>query len=325
MSPGRFQIPRPLLVFYILVIYVFFQFTWWSYLLFDLNDQVIFLNARIDEATGNKPDQSLITSLLSQKRWMILGESLVFLCLLTLGVLQTRKSFRRESNLVRQQQNFLLSVTHELKTPLASIRLFLQTLFKRDLPRNKQIELAAKALDESNRLDNLINNILLINRMESPEFSLHIEDADISKLTDEVTGYFINNRMPSGIELLVSAGQAVRAKVDSLAFRSILENLLENAIKYAASGKSIQVEVINDRTEALLRVTDQGPGIADAEKSAVFSRFYRSGREETRNTKGTGLGLFIIRNLTNAMGGRIFLKDNQPSGCIFEVHFKKAV
>jgi signal transduction histidine kinase len=85
----------------------------------------------------------------------------------------------------------------------------------------------------------------------------------------------------------------------------------------------IKVNVEAERSEIVLRVLDFGPGIRDDEKPSIFTRFYRSGNEETRSSKGTGLGLFIVRNLVDAMQGKIYLRDNQPSGCIFEVRFKR--
>jgi two-component system, OmpR family, phosphate regulon sensor histidine kinase PhoR len=314
---------KTLLVFYALVVYIFIQFSWWSYLLYDLNDQVIMLNGQLDSSNGYSINTTEMTQKLSQKRWMILGEGLVFLVLLALGVIQTRKSFRRESLLAMQQHNFLLSVTHELKTPVASLKLFLQTIHKRELPREKQVELAARALDESNRLNHLIENILLLNRMESPEFTLQLERINFSVLVKDVKEQFSAALHPNEIPLLLHAENDVFVFADQQALRSIIGNLLENAVKYAGMHGPIKIDVLVEKTEAVLRVTDQGPGIPDSEKSRVFNRFYRSGSEETRSAKGTGLGLFIVRNLVNAMAGKIFLKDHEPSGCIFEVRFKK--
>lgn len=318
------RIQKSLLIFYGLVCYVFIQFAWWTYLLYDLNSQVLFLHTQVEQARGLHPDLKALQQLLFQKRAMILGEALVFILLLMLGIVQTRKTFKREAHLALQQHNFLLSVTHELKSPLAAVKLFLQTIAKRELARDKQIELSAKALEESQRLDQLIENILLLNRMESPEFALQREVLNLSETVAESIERY-KAIVPAPFEWVVHIEQKVFANVDIQAINSILSNLFENAWNYAGKGKYIRVEVLNEKSDAVIRVSDKGPGIPDEEKNKVFNRFYRSGSEDIRKTKGTGLGLFIVRNLIRSMNGRILIKDNQPHGCTFEIRFKTSI
>ena len=140
--------PRPLVLFYVLVAYVLLQFSWWAYLLIKTNNQVADLQAQLLNYSIIT-DQTLSTQSLIEaqqqldadlhKRWMmILGEGAVFLVLLTWAIMRTRVGFRRESLLAERQKNFLLSVTHELRSPLASIGLQAETLLKRDLPKEKQ-------------------------------------------------------------------------------------------------------------------------------------------------------------------------------------------
>ena len=179
--------PRSLLVFYVLVSYVVLQFCWWFYLLFDLNNQIYDLRISLSDFINQGVEsEMLLRKKLSQKHWMILGEGLVFILLLLLGIIQTRKSFRRETRVIRQQKNFLLSVTHELKSPIASVKLYLQTLEKRDLERSKQIELIQKAIAETNRLDHLVENILVTAQIDNHVLMIQKENHNLSDFLCEI-------------------------------------------------------------------------------------------------------------------------------------------
>lgn len=313
-------IPRSLLIFYLLVTYVFLQFCWWFYLLFDLNNEIYRLSEELNLLRGNESTLDRLEERLRKKQLMIFGEGMVFLLLLALGMLQTRRSFRRETLLARQQKNFLLSVTHELKSPLASVKLFLQTLGKRELEREKQQEMAGRALAEVNRLDHLLENILLANRLDSPGYVLQKEPTDLSETVEECVARQ-RQTLPQP-EIRLSAEPGIQVLADHTALVSIIGNLLENAAKYAPDSKYIEVSLFTEGEEAVLRVTDQGPGIPVELKEKIFEKFYRGENEETRRTKGTGLGLYIVRNLLHQHHGNVRIKENSPRGCIFEVRLK---
>jgi signal transduction histidine kinase len=316
------QTPRSLLIFYVLVIYVFIQFCWWYYLLFDLNTRIFDLTEALARANGLSADelQNSLTQKLSQKRLMIFGEGIVFLLLLSLGMIQTRSSFRRESRLARQQKNFLLSVTHELKSPLASVKLYLQTLSKRELDRSKQIEILEKAIEEANRLDHLVENMLLAARIDNHAFTLSFEKIDLSHFTRE---FALNFKHKLDASLQTEIEQGIYIQGDIQAMHSILGNLLENAFKYSSSGKPIVLKLSVESQHVVLQVIDSGIGIPDEIKSRIFEKFFRAGNEETRKTKGTGLGLFIVQFLVNQQHAQIVVLDNSPQGSIFEIRFKR--
>jgi signal transduction histidine kinase len=293
--------PRSLLVFYVLVSYVVLQFCWWFYLLFDLNNQIYDLRISLSDFINHGVEtELLLRKKLSQKHWMILGEGLVFILLLLLGVIQTRKSFRRETRVMRQQKNFLLSVTHELKSPIAAVKLYLQTLEKRDLERPKQIELLQKAIIESNRLDQLVEK---------------------SNLSEFIRNFINEFSDKYSIALESEIENDIFLSFDSIAFRSILVNLLENAVKYSHSAPEISVKLWTKSNSIFVSVADQGIGIQDEEKLRVFEKFFRSGNEETRQSKGTGLGLYIVKYLVEHHQGSISIRSNTPKGSIFELQF----
>jgi signal transduction histidine kinase len=310
MSWGKFfkQTPRPLLVFYLLVGYVFLQFAWWSYLLFDLNAENIKLSTQTEIAYHEQ---------LRKKQLMILGEGAVFLGLLALGVVQTRKSFKRETEAARLQKNFLLSVTHELKSPIAAVKLFLETLQRRTLEPEKQKEIVERGIAETVRLDQLVGNILLAAQLENKAFHLQVDRLNISELCSEFTAQF--NARFSTPRLQTNLQDNFEIKADAQAMQSILLNLCENAIKYSDEGQSINLDLFIEEHAIILRIRDNGVGIAPEERQRIFTKFYRSGNEEVRNTKGTGLGLYIVSHLCRMQQIQISVRENQPKGSIFEL------
>jgi signal transduction histidine kinase len=311
--------PRPLLVFYLLVIYVFLQFCWWSYLLFDLNAEILTLRDALARQNGEFISEEPLSERIAKKRLMIFGEGLVFILLLALGMIQTRRSFNREARVGRQQKNFLLSVTHELKSPLAAVKLYLQTLSKRELPRDKQLEVLGKASAETGRLENLVENMLLASRIDNHAFLPAFESIDISEELKQIVNDF-EQRSQCSIKRQIPLG--VFLSVDRQSFHSIVMNLLENALKYSGEVPEIELQLQSNSAGVSLRICDRGIGIAEADKTRIFDKFYRAGNEETRKTKGTGLGLYIVRYLVLLHKANIRVFDNQPFGTVFEINFK---
>jgi signal transduction histidine kinase len=219
---------------------------------------------------------------------------------------------------IRQQKNFLLSVTHELKSPIASVKLYLQTLEKRDLERSKQIELIQKAIAETNRLDHLVENILVTAQIDNHVLLIQKENRNLSDFFHEIILEF-NEKY--GIALKSEIQNDVNFGFDQLAFRSILVNLIENALKYSNSTPDISVKLWTSSNAIFVSIADQGIGIQDDEKLRVFEKFFRSGNEETRQSKGTGLGLYIVKYLVEHHQGSISITSNTPKGSIFELQF----
>jgi two-component system phosphate regulon sensor histidine kinase PhoR len=314
---------RPLLGFYILVIYVIIQFSWWSYMLFTLNNEIYHLKTELNiiQAPG-LTEATILGNELGAKlhaRWgMIIGEGTVFFILLISGIFITRSSFRKENKLNRQQTNFILSITHELRSPLASARLQMETLALRELSRDRQQEMIRGAMNDIDRLNLLVENILLSARIEGSTFRIYREDVDLSALIEQLIDKdkfeLRDNRK---ITLDIQSG--IHADIDRFSFPSMLMNVYENAVKYSAPGSSISVCLKQENSKLLLQVADEGVGISAEDRQQVFKKFYRAGREETRSTKGTGLGLYIARYLTILHEGTISIRDNSPKGTIFEI------
>jgi K+-sensing histidine kinase KdpD len=291
--------------------YILLQFLWWAWLLIDQSSEIVQLS--------NEPDPE---TALNRKILMVLGEGIVFIVLLLFGFKKLRNSIEREVEIAHTQRNFLLSVTHELNTPLATIKLLMETMVKRELDEDKRTEVSQKVLSETERLKRLVDNILTSTRIEEDQIVLHPEKHDLSKLVRESAKPFVERTKSERINLDLRPNSF--ARVDPLAVQSIVQNLLENADKYSSEDSSIKLSVKPTETEVILSVTDFGIGIKTGDRAAIFNKFYRVQSEETRTTKGTGLGLFIVKNLVESQSGKIEYKPNSPKGSIFEVTFPKA-
>lgn len=316
---------RTTFIFSVLVGYIVLQFLWWEVLLVRQSDNIILLKQNI-AALSSSDDNIILRDIadLQKKKnarvYMIVGEGTVFLLILLFGVYQVRKSIKKETELANQKSNFILSISHELKTPIAATKLQLQTLLKHDLERDKQKELLNNALNENNRLHKLVDNVLMANQIENNNLSIQKEQLNLSELLENtVKRYFLEHLEKNHLTLTIEPN--IIYEGDKELLPSIFINLIENAIKY--SFEDIKIEVIlkklNDNT--VLEISDQGCGILDQEKETVFQKFFRSGSENTRKTKGTGIGLFIVKSICDLHQITIKLANNQPKGSIFQIQF----
>lgn len=248
---------------------------------------------------------------------MIIAEGLFFTACLVWGLWIIRRSAAREVSLARQRRNFLLSITHELKSPIAGMRLVLETILKRDLSPEQRTPLLTNGLKDADRLQNLVESLLLAARLEDKWRPL-LEPIAIEPLVMEIAeglrvrfpeAHFKFN-IPSGLPPV---------QADKMGLTAILQNLLENALKYSAPGSPVELTAEKTATKFRFLVSDQGQGIPDAEKQSVFEKFYRMGNDETRQNTGTGLGLYIVSQVLKAHGGRIEVTDNFPKGTIFSI------
>lgn len=287
--------------FYVLSAYVVLQFAWWGYHLIELSTEI--------SDQENQPNRIL----------MIIGEGSVFFLILLLGLWKIRSSIQKDIRLSQRQSNFLLSVTHELKTPLASNKLYLQTLLKRsNLDREKQEELLDNAIKENVRLENMIENILTATRIENHGLQLQKETINLSQFLIEKTERWAKQRRPIDFNIHPD----VSANVDPFVIETALINLLENAYKYAGPKAKITVYLHQNREGLVWGVKDTGQGISDKFANSIFEKFVRIGNEETRMEKGTGLGLYIVKQLIRAQGDDISYESNAPQGSIFKItHF----
>lgn len=322
---------NPFLLFYIVFGYIIVFSIWWGYLLFSKNEQAFMEKVELDKinyqtqhsAIKYEETDSYLKLLTKYKsyRVMVLSEGLFFLLLQIMGLIQVRRIFGKEIELAAQQTNFLHSITHELKSPLSSVKLALQTIIKRQLEPEQKAKLVNNALSDVVRLESLVDNILFAAKMERDTHGFSDEEVNLSDIVHMVADKFENNKKNIPIKTIID--DEVYYNTDQIGFISVVMNLIENAIKYSDAGSSVEVSLINSDTSIILTVKDQGTGIPDGFKKKVFEKFYRIGNEDTRKTKGTGLGLFIVGRFVEIYKGNITLRDNSPQGSIFELSFPK--
>jgi len=262
---------------------------------------------------GDTAKQALLQEELHRKWFMIAGEGSVFLGLMLLGIFQVRKAFRKESELLARQKTFLHSVTHEFKSPIASLRLQIETLLKRNLSADLQQQALNNALEDTDRLDQLLEKILVAARIDNQELPVYPENLNVSeKIKETITQ--VNRAYPARkIEQNISPN--VYSYVDAWAFSSIVTNLLENALLYSPQDKAVTIELTQNGNNAMLEIKDLGTGIPANERKKIFQKFYRL----NTTSKGTGLGLYLVDYFVKKHKGQITIKDNMPHGSIFEV------
>ena len=286
--------------FYILGAYVVLQFVWWGYHLIELTEEL-----------KKEPAE------IAKRITMIFGEGLVFFGMLIFGLSKIRSSIIKELRLSERQNNFLLSVTHELKTPLAANKFYLQTILKRKLDEQSKTDLLQKAVQENERLELMIDNILNASRIENKALQPIKEEKNLSEIMNSVVDRFHRRNQKEFITCEIESGIVV--PVDIFFIETILNNLIENAIKYGTIEKGISVYLFRKEREILFGVKDQGPGISKELRKQIFYKFFRAGNEETRIKKGSGLGLFIVSELVRIHDAKIIYKENSPSGANFEI------
>jgi signal transduction histidine kinase len=326
---------QPLVIFYLLVGYIFASFIWWMFFLvkssseaYQEKKELTQLNYKYENKTSDAFEKSAAIQAIHneyrRKLYMIISEGSVFLIILLVVTWKMNQSLQREYKLNLQQKNFLLSITHELRSPIASSKVAMQTLAKRhDLPRDKVDLLLHNSLNDMERLQGLVENILLAAKIEDHTFQIGNDACDLS----EITNYVIEKAADTTAgnrRIDIDIKPEVLVIGDRMGLTSVITNLIENAIKYSTDASIISISLFDDGDRVIFKIADNGLGIPDTEKKKIFQKFYRIGQEETRKTKGTGLGLYIVDRILELHKGKVSVRDNDPQGSIFEVVLPKS-
>ncbi len=255
--------------------------------------------------------------------YMFLGEGGVFFVVLMVGAWLIFRTMRSEVRLQLQEANFLSAVTHELKSPLASIRLYVETMQLRDSSPEKRAHYLRNIREDIERLEVLIGNLLSVARLEAHDLKLAPEPRDITADTERVLAPFSNEMRERGFAFNVDLpSEGLQAIYDGAVYPTLLRNLLDNSVKYGGDDKKTSVRLRRTDDCAVLEVSDRGIGLDPKERKRIFEKFYRVGDEMVRQTEGSGLGLYLVRALAEEGGGKVSVESaGLGKGSTFRVTF----
>ena len=250
--------------------------------------------------------------------WLILTEGLLLLISILVGVYVIFLYWRRQSALVREQRQFISQVTHELKSPLASLQLHLETMRRHRLSPERQAAFLETMLSDASRLNGLIDNLLSANRVGQKHWRLDLQTIDFSAFVDK---YFRARQftLPKAGKLSLDIAPGIYAAIDQDAMETVLRNLLENAVLYSDKFPKIAVSLSRDADKCCLAFSDSGRGIETREQKKIFNMFYRIRRKD-ENIRGTGLGLFIVHATVRRHHGQVKVESKgSGQGTTFKI------
>ena len=259
----------------------------------------------------------------SKKQRAFYSEVIFFTILVISGVIWVFGKLESLLNLNKMQNNFLLSVTHEFKTPLTAIKLSAQTLQQRKMDDEMRGVLIQQMVNNSDRLDELLDNVLLATRIDGKSYQFDMHKLDITELIERSAQLQLCEPHFKGKFNFNEDSMMIMG--DEISLKLVFSNLFQNAIKYAGAESEITVRYQLSESGFIVSVSDNGRGIDEKEYKAIFKKFYRVGDENVRETKGTGLGLFLVKQILKSHKAEITAQSNKPMGTTFNITFKQNV
>ena len=316
---------RPLRTIYIfywfLLSYIIAALLFWYISLANQNDELAVYKENSISADNPLRLEKLkqIQAEKSRKTAQYAGEGITFFLVIVAGAVFVFRLVSRQLLQSQQQQNFMMTITHELKTPIAVTKLNLETLRKRELNPEQKQKLLTSTIQETNRLNSLCNNMLLLSQFDSGGYMLTREMFDVGDLMRETVEDFSNRFQLRNFELDLE--DEIFIYGDRVLLQMAMNNLVDNALKYSEKNAVVTLRLFKDDKYIRLQVADTGQGISDEEKKKIFEKFFRGAK---RQAKGTGLGLYLTKRIVKQHFGSIDVLDNIPHGCIFEMKFKES-
>lgn len=250
--------------------------------------------------------------------WPTLAGGLALLCAVLAGVYILFLYWKRQHDLYRQQRDIISQVTHELKSPLASIQLHLETMRLRPLGQEKTEQFLDTMLSDADRLNNLINNLLMAAKLEQRRRPTQLRVQDFSAF---VTNFMEGKRakLPEGGSINLEIEDKLAVSFNPEDMETALRNLFENAVLYSPASPEIYVGLSRQGRRCILTFQDKGQGIDPKQLKKVFRMFYRV-RSHGESIRGTGLGLYIVKSVITAHGGKIRVtSEGHGTGCTFHI------
>ena len=320
---SRFKIKRPLtiyILYWFLLSYILAALVFWFVV---LNKQNLRLSQYqndlidVDDVMHEQKQHEIVTEKNTNAAQYI-GEGITFLILIGAGAIFVFRAINRQFMQAEQQENLMMAITHELKTPIAITKLNLETLQKRLLSNEQREKLISATIQEANRLNALCNNMLLTSQIEAGGYKTMQENVDFSNLVNECAHDFIARFPNRKIETQISGEVIING--DLLLLQLAVNNLLDNAIKYSGKEDIVLLKLFQSANAIHFQVIDEGPGISNEEKENIFEKYYRGSQGKI---KGTGLGLYLTKKIVEAHNGIIKIENNLLRGSIFEIVLKE--
>ena len=237
-----------------------------------------------------------------------------------LGVVLILRDIAREKHLANLRSDFISNVTHELKTPLTSIRMYAESLMMRRVKSvSGQRKYLSVVVNESERLKRMINNILEFSKMEKAKQEYHPVESNLSEILHSVIldmSYWLEKKE---FNLITEIDRDIKVKVDPEKLYQVYSNLLSNAIKYSGDSRKIKVRLYENSSSVITEVEDEGIGIEEENLTKIFEEFFRVERHESGNITGTGLGLTVVKEIVEAHQGKIKVESEVGKGSKFSV------
>lgn len=257
--------------------------------------------------------------------WLPLVVGGLLLALILAGATVIFIYWGKQHRLNRMQRAFVSNVTHELKSPVASIQLALETMAIRDLPADTKQEYIRMMLDDTERLATLIDRILGAERIEKKRNRYHLETVSMRHFVGGILEEDRHLYEQDGHTIVLEPGRDARVAVDRFAMRIVLNNLLENAARYSPAGSTIRLKLHRDLRSCRLDVTDSGCGIGSRDLKQVFKMFWRSSEEPNSRIRGTGLGLYIVQSIVRDHRGKVWASSpGIGRGATFSIRLPRA-
>lgn len=306
-----------MVVYWIMLLYITASIIWWFIALSNQNNDMMALKLKDlkKEDVGYEIKYQALLKEKNNKIAQFIGEGSFFLLFILIGAGILIRALKKEVLTTQRQQNFMMAITHELKTPIAIAKLNLETLQKHKLNEVQQEKLLTNTIQETNRLDSLCNNLLISTQIDEKGYEVVMEKINLSTLVKESVEGFATRYPLRKIEQSIESN--IMVKGDKFLLQMLTNNLIENAIKYTRKEKQIKIQLLANTFATSLKVIDEGQGIEDVEKENIFNKYYRIGNTATKQAKGTGLGLYLVNRITKTHDANITIENNPTGGSIF--------
>lgn len=277
-----------------------------------------------------QPREDELAKMIKNRSWFLYGILVVSFLLIIVGTFFVFRSFQKEQKLLFMKSNFLSSITHELKTPLTSIKMFSEMMYHgRIKSPEKTQEYGSLIHKETHRLQLMVDDILNYSKMEQGKEQVNFGAVDLNQLLKEIQNriqpLLDNKSISMNIDLQQTLTEGSPWVLgDFTKLESLFQNLIDNAIKYSPEKSKISISVIPDNQQYLIQIIDQGIGMNKSELKSIFDLFYRVGDEMTRKTKGSGLGLAIAQRIATLHSTKILVQSELGVGSTFSIKLKKA-